>query len=296
MSKPALAVAAFEEASRALLEAHVSLLAENAELKLKLAAAIQRLAVHEPDVTEASLVAAPEISVKKGEEETKKKGDDEAKKKAEDKTEGPSKFRAVKDFLFKSKPKTAEDEAKAKSAKTASKDELFVGDQRKKGSSTKNKPDRWVFLRSMEGHTQAVVDMTLCEYDPFLLASASRDGTVRLWHMEGPAALFCGHKGVVNSVRIHPSSQSRLVCTAGQDGTCQIFRIPIFMVHQVTLLQSLSAFLSYLEYFLYSVLRSCWTIMPISPSRLQLQLRMAQTRTRRLPLRRALSFRARECL
>ncbi len=233
--KPSLVVASFEDSSRSLVEGYLALEKENAELKLKLSVALQRLAVFEPDITEALVLGVPESPVKKAEDgaEGKKKLDDpkvDAAKAEGAKSEGPSKFRAVKDFLFKSKPKTAEDEAKARASKAGSKDDS-PADAKRKGS-TKNKPDRWVYLRSLEGHSQAVLDISLCEYDPFLLGSASRDGTVRLWHLEGATGLFCGHKGQVNSVRIHPSAQSRLVCSAGQDGTCQVFRIPTFMVHQ----------------------------------------------------------------
>jgi WD40 repeat protein len=231
--KSSLAVASFEDSARTLVEGFLALEKENAELKLKLSVALQRLAVFEPDVTEALLLGVPESPAKKVDEDGKKKTEDpkaDPVKTEGPKSEGPSKFRAVKDFLFKSKPKTAEDEAKARSSKAASKDE-FVGPDPKRKGSAKNKPDRWVYLRSLEGHSQAVLDISLCAYDPFLLGSASRDGTVRLWHLEGAAGLFCGHKGQVNSVRIHPSGQSRLVCSAGVDGSCQVFRIPTFMVH-----------------------------------------------------------------
>jgi WD40 repeat protein len=132
----------------------------------------------------------------------------------------------VKDFLFKPKPK-----------EKASGDppELWSGPEKKKGSEKKKKTDRWTFSKTLEGHTKAVDEICICPYDPYIIGTASRDGSARLWNLDGTSsAMFSGHKekgGSVNSIRIHGNGTSRLVFTAGTDGTCQMFKIPAFMMH-----------------------------------------------------------------
>ena len=221
--KAASPVAAFEEAMNAQLKAlHAAynrLEQENLELKQKLAATSLRLAVYEPmeepPFTQGSLPTSP-ITVL---------SETSSSSTAPASGAQSSKFRAVKDFLFKPKSKEKADPP-----------ELWSGPEKaskKEKGSHKKKTDRWVFTKMLEGHTKPVDEIALCAYDPYVIGTCSRDGSARLWTLDSSgSATFSGHNGTVNSIRIHGLATSRAVCTAGADGTVQIFKIPLFMMHQ----------------------------------------------------------------
>eukprot|EP00753_Platysulcus_tardus_P011022 PLAT324.1.p1 GENE.PLAT324.1~~PLAT324.1.p1 ORF type:complete len:488 (+),score=145.14 PLAT324.1:65-1528(+) len=78
-------------------------------------------------------------------------------------------------------------------------------------------------LREYNGHRDIVWEVTTNES---YLASASADGTARLWslHSSEPLLVYRGHRGSVNSIRFHPSGEA--VCTASGDHSVHIWRLP----------------------------------------------------------------------
>jgi WD40 repeat protein len=77
---------------------------------------------------------------------------------------------------------------------------------------------------TLTGHTQDVLDSEFSR-DGRLLASASRDGTVKIWEARTGRALhtLTGHTGPVLSVSFHPGG--RLLASAGEDGTMKLWDV-----------------------------------------------------------------------
>ncbi len=77
---------------------------------------------------------------------------------------------------------------------------------------------------TLPGHADTVVGLAFAPGDK-VLATASWDGTIRLWHLDtstsGPP--WKGHRGAVSSVAFTPDGQSLL--SAGEDGTVRLWDV-----------------------------------------------------------------------
>jgi WD40 repeat protein len=75
-------------------------------------------------------------------------------------------------------------------------------------------------LKTLHGHTKAVLKVAISP-DSRWIASASADGTVRVWEIATGKALFVltGHQGPVNSVAFLPGLGPVELFSAGEDGT-----------------------------------------------------------------------------
>jgi RNA polymerase sigma factor (sigma-70 family) len=80
----------------------------------------------------------------------------------------------------------------------------------------------WNVRATLEGHTATVWNMAYSP-DGTLLATASKDGTVRLWNAKTgkPVASLGGHEGDVHWVAF--SADGKLLATAGKDRTVRIW-------------------------------------------------------------------------
>jgi hypothetical protein len=80
----------------------------------------------------------------------------------------------------------------------------------------------WDVRATLEGHTATVWGITYSP-DGTLLATASKDGTVRLWNARTgkPVASLGGHEGDVHGVAF--SADSKLLASAGADRTVRVW-------------------------------------------------------------------------
>lgn len=78
--------------------------------------------------------------------------------------------------------------------------------------------------REWEGHSSAVIDIAFSPGDR-LIASASKDQTIRLWHSPSGrlVAILEGHKATVTSVAFHPTRP--ILVSASADGTLRSWNI-----------------------------------------------------------------------
>ena len=88
-------------------------------------------------------------------------------------------------------------------------------------------PELWgqvIYLKTLNLHTDTVHRVRFHPKRP-LLASASGDGTVRLWHTDKgePFALLNGHEGVVRDVAW--SSDGKMLASAGTDTEIRVWHI-----------------------------------------------------------------------
>jgi WD40 repeat protein len=87
-----------------------------------------------------------------------------------------------------------------------------------------------LLVASCHGHAGEVSDLAV-SCDGALAASASLDGTVRVWRLRRrgseppgtPVSVLAGHEGAVTSVAFHPAAPE-VVVSAGADGTCRVWR------------------------------------------------------------------------
>jgi WD40 repeat protein len=82
--------------------------------------------------------------------------------------------------------------------------------------------------KPLTGHTNAVTSAVF-SLDGDTLATASADGTVRLWNVTDPAqptplGTLTGPTGVVNSVAL--SADGHTLATGRADGTVQLWNFP----------------------------------------------------------------------
>jgi len=79
-------------------------------------------------------------------------------------------------------------------------------------------------VRRLSGHSEGVGGCSW-SHDDRQVVSASRDGTVRIWKMDGEVAApeFAGHQGLVSELAWSPGS--RYFATAGYDGSVRIWDV-----------------------------------------------------------------------
>ncbi|MCY7323671.1 MAG: caspase family protein [Phormidesmis sp. CAN_BIN36] len=79
-------------------------------------------------------------------------------------------------------------------------------------------------LKTFSGHQDWTTDVQFSPTDR-LLASASRDGTIKLWRLDRntPIQTLQGHKGWINSIRFSPNG--KILVSAGEDGAVKFWQI-----------------------------------------------------------------------
>ncbi|MEH2026093.1 nSTAND1 domain-containing NTPase [Nostoc sp.] len=78
-------------------------------------------------------------------------------------------------------------------------------------------------LQSMKGHTNQITSISISPNGQ-LIASASKDNTVKLWRTDGKLLkTFRGHKDNVNSISFSPDSQ--LIASASDDKTVKVWQL-----------------------------------------------------------------------
>jgi RNA polymerase sigma factor (sigma-70 family) len=90
------------------------------------------------------------------------------------------------------------------------------------GQGGKQAVKSWGVRATLTGHTDSVWDLGYSR-DGTLLATASKDGTVRLWNAKTgkPVASLAGHEGDVHGVAF--SADGKLLATAGADKTVRVW-------------------------------------------------------------------------
>ncbi|KAL7557489.1 hypothetical protein ACA910_019336 [Epithemia clementina (nom. ined.)] len=81
---------------------------------------------------------------------------------------------------------------------------------------------------TLVGHGYEIYDLKICPTDEFILASASKDNTARLWNLKTGAqvAIFCGHEGHLDdvvSLAWHPSGN--VLATGSMDTTVKLWYV-----------------------------------------------------------------------
>ena len=81
---------------------------------------------------------------------------------------------------------------------------------------------------SLIGHTDELYDIQVCPTNEWILLSASKDETIRLWNLRYPSqiAIFAGHQGhreAVLSIDWHPLGQ--YFASSGIDGTIKLWSV-----------------------------------------------------------------------
>ena len=98
---------------------------------------------------------------------------------------------------------------------------LAVGE--KGGGLSLRDPSDFKLVRTLQGHTGMVVDIRF-SVDSQALATASNDGTARIWSVGGDAfAILKGHEAQVTSVAL--SSDRWRAATASEDGTVRLWNL-----------------------------------------------------------------------
>jgi len=87
---------------------------------------------------------------------------------------------------------------------------------------------RTSLLISLSGHGDEIYDMSVCPHDPWLLLSASKDESLRLWniHKAHCIAIFAGHEGhrdAVLCVDWHP--MGHMFVSSGMDESIKIWSL-----------------------------------------------------------------------
>ena len=88
-----------------------------------------------------------------------------------------------------------------------------------------------LLLRTCRGHVQEVSDLAVSP-DNDVLASASVDGSIRLWKLGSPTneqlgepiATLYGHESLVSSINFSPLNSYELL-SSSFDGTCRVWDI-----------------------------------------------------------------------
>lgn len=81
-------------------------------------------------------------------------------------------------------------------------------------------------LSSLEEHSESVNSVSFSSDSQFI-ASASGDGTVKLWRVGDQSAMMTlnGHRESVNSVSFSSDSQSQFIASASDDGTVKLWKL-----------------------------------------------------------------------
>lgn len=88
-----------------------------------------------------------------------------------------------------------------------------------------NWEEEWALKQTFVGHTNYVLQVALHPNDSQIFASASLDGTVKIWHLESPQADLTleGHEKAVNCVSFYPTENKPYLLSGGDDGLVKIW-------------------------------------------------------------------------
>jgi coatomer subunit beta' len=88
-----------------------------------------------------------------------------------------------------------------------------------------NWEDSWTLKQTFEGHINYVMQVALNPHDSQIFASASLDGTIKVWHLDSSQADLTleGHAKGVNCVSFYADGNQPYLLSGGDDGLVKIW-------------------------------------------------------------------------